>query len=700
MKARRLVEGLLFVLLILMLGSCGRNATQDECEPKARQTYNYNAHIEIDNDFVGYEDVVSINSEKLLNRVVVETSEEPFRIGMMVFNDGQPITYTIDKQEYSYYSFTVGKKSWVDISIDSASLLEGVSKLSVVLLTNEGYYPEFNRDDLKNYSMSMDYSINNTSGQGLSAVELSEPENVEHVSLTEYFQICKDSYVKNYPEMRKYDFSYEEQCLYDLVNNDLDMVFTQDFNLEESRSLSVYRYASQYPDSNKTMDIRITGKPGTYYITIFSDGQKYGGFNGMETIKINIAENEMVIVPVALPPVADLAYSNVFALAFRLDDSEPRVYDSAILTTYFTQSEIDFYFNQIQTFTNILYEEELVTNGSIQVLKPRMNFRFIMNQSVTSYYNDYLLVILIDGDPVEYFINGESYMSYDINCAYGKVDLNIELFSEPATRNENFMVDFLLVDRYVGNSFTSPQFDTTVANKVSVKCLVEGDEDGFSKEAEIDPIYTKLEINNLSEMSSGGILNAITVEGTYTLTATVSNLTNDEELNQFILINEKILRIDDEYECGAGTGNEWSFSLTIPKEYFHEGMNEIHLISTRKKDNISYSVVRLVYDTHELNGKQVTFEEDTLVLFGREDALYTSMYVNSGAAGNSQFVAMFKSITTRNLCSKEGDTSILKTDIGSVEKDKRFIIKIIISSVNYRSKEYHFVQQQYIEGTY
>ena len=99
MKARRLVEGLLGIFLILMLGSCGRNVVQDECEPNARQIYNYSAHIEIDKDIVGYEDIVSIDSEKISSRVVVETNEEPFRIGMMVFNDGQPITYTMDKQE-------------------------------------------------------------------------------------------------------------------------------------------------------------------------------------------------------------------------------------------------------------------------------------------------------------------------------------------------------------------------------------------------------------------------------------------------------------------------------------------------------------------------------------------------------------------------------------------------------------------------
>ena len=700
MKARRLVEGFLVVLLVLMLGSCGRNAAQDECEPKARQTYNYNAHIEIDNDLVGYEDVVSINSKKLLSRVVVETNEEPFRIGMMVFNDGQPITYTIDKQEYSYYSFTVGKKSWVDISIDSACLLEGVSKLSVVLLTNEGYYPEFNRDDLKNYSMAMDYSINNTSGQGLAAVELDEPENVEHVSLTEYFQICKDSYVKNYPEMRKYDFSYEEQCLYDLVNNDLDMVFTQDFNLEESRSLSVYRYASQYPDSNKTMDIRITGKPGAYYITIFSDGQKYGGFNGMETIEINIAENEMVIVPVALPPVADLAYSNVFALAFRLDDSEPRVYDSAILTTYFTQSEIDFYSNQIQTYYNVLYDGELITQDPIQILDSHVKFRFIMNQYATSFYNDYTLLILVNGVPIEYFIDGESYMSYDFNCAYGKVDLSIELFPEPAKRAENFLVEFLTVEKYRENSFTSPQYKTSAVNKVSVKCLM-NDDDNFpsSENAEQEPILTKLEVNNLSKLSSSGVLCAITEAETYTVTATISNLTEDDEIQHFMLVNDRIIQIDDSHEYVYAAENEHSFQVMIPRDYLHDGMNELHLISTRGRDNISYHTVRMVYLHSNTDFEQIEFSDDTFNISCGEDNLYTSIYVNSGTEGISHFTAMFRSITTRNIWCDDRPISMLKMNMGDTVLDNRFPIKVIITTANYKNKSYCFSQQQQVGGT-
>ncbi len=702
MKKKRLLEVILFALIVFSLCSCSKNTAKNECESTSRSTYSFDAHIEIDNTLVGYDETITVKSKDLSSRIVVQTLDESYKLGLMVFNNNKPIMFNVDKQEYSYYTFTAGKNSWVDIEIASSDLVEGVSKISVVLLTNEGYYPEFNRDDLKNYSMTMDYMINNISDTSISNTKLNEPTYVEHISLTDYFNVCKDNYVKAYPEMKRYDFTYEEQCLYNLVNNDLDMVFTEDFNLDDYNTLSVYRYTSQYPNSNKTMDLRITGEPGTYYVTIFCDGTKYNGFDGAETIAINLAENEMVVVPVSLPPFADKSYSNVFALAFKADNTEHRVYDSAILTTFFTQNEIDLYSNHVQTYYNIFYEGELLTERTLQVQEPEMHFRFIMNQNVSSFYNDYTLMILVDGIPMEYTVGEEKYLTYDFSCTYGVVDLEIKISPEPASRKESFVIDFVLKQKYSQNSFSLPRFQTSAVKKISFECRFgeNANSEPDTERLELDPIYAELKIDNLSNFSSNSVLNALLEAETYTIEATVYNSPPEYVLNHCLLVNNNVIYIDDKYEYDYSTDNEYSFKVKVPKEYLYYGMNEVHLISTRDIDNVSFETIKLVYRSNSEEHSKINYENDVFLIPCDEGNLYTSVYINSGSEGNSHFVAMFGSITTRNICNGKGDVSDIQINMGDPNKDDRFLIKMIISSIKYKNKKYSYSQNQYIGGTY
>ena len=702
MKIRKILVVIAFLLGIGMLSSCSRNTALDECDNTSRSSYSFDAYIEIDGDAVGFDDVIKAKKTTITNKIVVKTSDDPFVVGMMVFNNGRPIPYRVKKQEYTYYTFTAGKNSKIELTIDTADLANGQSKVSIVLLTNEGYHPEFNRDDIKNYSMTMDYTVDNLSDSSNQVDEKAEPANIQHISLTEYFNVCKQKYIKTYPEMKSYDFSYEEQCLYDLTQNDLDIVFTEAFDLEENTALSVYRFASQYPNSNKSMYMRITGKPGTYQLSVFANGQKYAGFNGEETITFTLGEKEMLVVPVLLPPYSAESYTNVYALAFNADMSEHRVYDSAVLTVYNTQTDVNFYHNHVQTYYNIIYENELLQDRTIYVQNKDMKFRFVMNQSVTSAYPTYTLLIMVDGVPHEYMVNGEKCTGYTVSCAEGVVELEIEISPEKAALGEPFTIDFVPVQNYRMDSFSSPQAQTSALRKLSYQCqFAESVEMGTSSDSsEMEPVYTEIKIDNLSDFSSDSVLNAIENAETYTVEVIVHNTTSDIPLNHCLTVNNYVINIADTYEYEYLTKNEYSFKVSIPGQYLHDGMNELHLISTRSIDNASYETVKLVYRSNNEEIQKIDFEDDVFVIPCDEGNLYTSVYINSGSAGISHFVAMFRSITTRNISCGEGDIASVQMLMGDLSKDNRFLIIKIISSVHYKNKEYSYSQQQYVGGTY
>ena len=137
----------------------------------------------------------------------------------------------------------------------------------------------------------------------------------------------------------------------------------------------------------------------------------------------------------------------------------------------------------------------------------------------------------------------------------------------------------------------------------------------------------------------------------------------------------------------------------IPRDYLHDGMNELHLISTRGRDNISYHTVRMVYLNSNTVFEQIEFSDDTFNISCGEDNLYTSIYVNSTAEGTSHFTAMFRSITTRNNWCDDKPLSTLRMNMGDTVLDNRFSIKVIITTVNYNNKSYCFSQQQHIDGT-
>lgn len=704
MKIRKILVIIAFLLGIGMLSSCSRNTALDECDNTSRSSYSFDAYIEIDGDTVGFDDVIKAKKTTITNKIVVKTSDDPFVVGMMVFNNGRPIPYRVKKQEYTYYTFTAGKNSKIELTIDTADLANGQSKVSIVLLTNEGYHPEFNRDDIKNYSMTMDYTIDNLSDSSNQVDEKAEPANIQHISLTEYFNVCKQKYIKTYPEMKSYDFSYEEQCLYDLTQNDLDIVFTEAFDLEENTALSVYRFASQYPNSNKSMYMRITGKPGTYQLSIFANGKKYAGFNGAETITFTLGEKEMLVVPVLLPPYSTESYTNVYALAFNTDMSEHRVYDSAVLTVYNTQTDVNFYYNHVQTYYNIIYENELLQDRTIYVQNKDMKFRFVMNQSVTSVYPTYTLLIMIDGVPHEYTVNGEKCTGYTVSCAEGVVDLEIEISPEMAALGEPFTIDFVPVQKYANNCFSTPNAQTTQQSKLSFECYhsdVSADDVEMEEgEGEQKPeISASLEINNGGLLPGNSVMCSVQDADEYMVSVTVTT-TEKSILKHTLLVNDRIIVIDEQYEYTWLSDDTYSFVFAIPREYLDEGMNEIQLISTHGGVNISYQTVMLICRKSEAESGLASFKDDVVHVTPDENNLTSSLFVSSGVENCSHYIAMFRCTSARMIRSDATQTAIVQATLGKKIVDQRFVIKIITMTINCNDKEYHFTQQHYIGGTY
>lgn len=703
MKIRKILVVIAFLLGIGMLSSCSRNTALDECDNTSRSSYGFDAYIEIDGDTVGFDDVIKTKKTTITNKIVVKTSDDPFVVGMMVFNNGRPIPYRVKKQEYTYYTFTAGKNSKIELTIDTADLANGQSKVSIVLLTNEGYHPEFNRDDIKNYSMAMDYTVDNLSDRSNQVDEKEEPSNIQHISLTEYFNVCKQNYIKTYPEMKSYDFSYEEQCLYDLAQNDLDIVFTEAFDLDENTALSVYRFASQYPNSNKSMYMRITGKPGTYQLSVFANGKKYAGFNGEETITFTLGEKEMLVVPVLLPPYSTESYTNVYALAFNADISEHRVYDSAVLTVYNTQTDVNFYYNHVQTYYNIIYENELLQGRTIYVQNKDMKFRFVMNQSVTSVYPTYTLLIMIDGVPHEYAVNGDKCMGYTVSCAEGVVELEIEISPEKAALGEPFTIDFVPVQKYANNCFSTPNAQTTHQSKLSFECYYSdvSTEDVEMEEGEGEQkpeISASLEINNVGLLPGNSVMCAVQDADEYMVSVTITT-TEKSILKHTLLVNDRIIVIDEQYEYTWLSDDTYSFVVAIPEKYLTKGMNEINLIVTFDIKGASYIFAKLLYRCG-LSKETISWDSNMIQVINNKDSGLTSIYVNSGIDGKSYFMAMLNSATGRNIYCIMDKESMTSLTVGNGTVDKRFIIRMIVTEITCNNKVYSFYQQHYIGGTY
>ncbi len=707
MKIKHIVCCLLLVVIAVGLCACSKNKKPDEQEELPRSSYQYTASIEIDGDLVRRDDVIELKNESYKNKLVVEAVDGPFVLGMMVFNNGMPISYTIDHIEYTYYPFEAGKRSTVNFSIDANKLQNEKSKISVVLVTNHDYFPQFSRDDDKNYSMTMDYWVNNISGASNTQPGSDEYDKVQHISLTDYFNVCKNKYIQSYPEMRKYDFTYEEETLYRTSESDLDIVFTEAFDLENNTGLSVYRFTSQYPESGKEMLMRITGKPGTYTLTIFDNGFAYGGFNGNTTITFTIHDKEMIVIPVQLPEWKDMGYSKIYALAFSSDTQTHRVYDSANCIVYYTQQNINLYMNQTRTYTNLLYEGELVQSNHIVVTGNVLNFTLVVNQEVSSYFNDYMLLILVNGKPHTYQIGNADFDLCSYNCVDGPARFDVTLALDNEQMKEPATVDFILLQNYANSTFEVYNLGTSMLQKISVNCYLNGANIPPEKEPEVDGDESNdvnetpepridFDISNKDVLACDGYLIPVEIVDEYTATVEISNMDCDA-VSGFICVNDELIHLDPNTRAEKNDVTN-TFTVVIPRKLLHGGMNGIHIVVTDNSTNATYENVKAVYIA-EARNESIKLNIQGNVVFVDSPESYSTIFVSMGAK-YSHYTSMFGCVTPRqSLFANESKDSMVSS-WGNDDTDNRFVIKMIVSATGFDGKKYTFTKTDMVGQTY
>ena len=170
-------------------------------------------------------------------------------------------------------------------------------------------------------------------------------------------------------------------------------------------------------------------------------------------------------------------------------------------------------------------------------------------------------------------------------------------------------------------------------------------------------------------------------------------------LKHTLLVNDRIIVIDEQYEYTWLSDDTYSFVVAIPEKYLTKGMNEINLIVTFDIKGASYIFAKLLYRCG-LSKETISWDSNMIQVINNKDSGLTSIYVNSGIDGKSYFMAMLNSATGRNIYCIMDKESMKSLTVGNGTVDKRFIIRMIVTEITCNNKVYSFYQQHYIGGTY
>ena len=706
MKRIWLITVILLILVLMTSCRAKKNndiVSGDPCE------VDFKSSLYVDKEIIYQNDVIDVEKDKLKASLHVDNQGEELSLGFMLFSDGVPIQYMIDNTSYSYYVFTAEKKTKVDFTIMSRDLPQGNSNLSVVLLLND-MYMRHNRDDEKNYSMAMNYGINN------SFDSFSEKPTIDQVNGTviTYDRLYKSCLNQSQPSMTAYTYEYEKKALYNMIDQqDIDICFSKPFDINESCNLSVLRntvYNINSDEPQKTT-IRIGGKAGEYYLTMFYDGEIYAAFNGRTTAKVVLEENAYTFIEIVLPPYAERSQVVVNGLMVECNkEYGASIYDSGLLNVYYAEREIDLSYNQSQSIMNLYYQNELITTNDEQIFSytgDGVDARITFCEYSTSYNYHYSLMIFADGILQSFSVdNGDTYQhSYDIIEPYEITDLNVTFTPRLLRSCNNFDVHFIIVPKTISSSIAPPSksdidqcltgtIHFVVSDQSEIQVIPEGEYINGDFKDSYNDFHVELKDNHAYNAYAANTI-LIEYNGLYDVDLTLSMETDDQDISciSTIMLNGSLLYMNNsEYFTWSTKDKKKDISVNISKEELAYGMNEIYVISYTGVNTHINRFIILIYKKTETPFAYSIEEREGLIKITTPETTnqgYSKVFCSAIGGDNSYFGNFYQCVTGRFLQVTQGQTSLM---IGNSDYDDRMAVTTIITKIDYADGVYTFAR--------
>lgn len=696
---------IIFSLIFMLLGlsSCRGKMSDEELSAKPAN-YSFEAQLRIAGKVVDRDDVIDVDKDQLNGTVVVNNKNQHNTMRMLIFSDGMPVEFEVGKNSYTSYLFEAKKDTKIKFTVNSAELVAQTGTFDIVFVLEESISLLYSRDDEKNYTFAMNYLVNNTSEQ-------SRMDMVDHVVETvdctydDYFESCYNGQLQNNATNKQHDYDYDKKVFGNLISNeDLDICFTNTIDGAVPTNMSVKRNVVKNITNDGKLQLRVCGKPGEYILTMFDRGEKYAGFNGLDSVKISIKENCFSYIEVDYPPYLNQEMSCIYGIAVECgDNTSHEVYDSGILNVYFSDVDIDLSSNQVERMVSVYHQNELVNpNIEDQIFDyngGNIQFNYVFCERVSSIINRYWLIVMIDGILQEYGINyGEPVYMYELHSTGVAEELLVDI--SPTLLNtdrESFTVSFVIVPATIGSPLTST---SSLGLDMCMSCDVR-----FTNHNSLTDDLSDVSLDG--EDYSVAIVDADGKQDRFDDVIGIQDVSIDLKVTStqncagisYILVNGQNIKHDEKAFLSWSVSSDHALTekYMIPEEYLSYGLNEVYIISTTGERHILARMNIYVYpNSSEIQFVSSISESSGVVTIDLEnlDSNASTRLFCSSSTRYGYFSSLFSYITIRHSAVIHSDRYTYS--FGEENGDQRVLLTMIIASKSYSDGTYSFEREKRI----
>ena len=585
----------LLLAFVIILSGCTMNSNDppivDSDDPTAEYTENpiaFTAELSCGGDVVLPDSVFDVEGE-VENVLTLKSETGRLCMGMMLFADGIPLDFTVGGETKRYVEFSFTERKTVDFTYSASDIPADGSDVHVVLLTNRDNEAR-TKDILKNYTFSISYTAKGN-GEKRTA---SKPIEVVYESIADKIN-ASDA-----------DETQKKNALSLLEQNTLVS------HIGGSMLMN-----AEYVDSSKAYDenvqksrLFVYGKAGDYTSTVFCDGKQLG-----DTFAFSLPDSETLCKLQFEKP--DLTKSGaertVYALTY--SHSEKRFYDTqeylfADPTLGMSFGDSKFYINGIDNSTGDTFE---YNGGEIKCRVEKY-----ISAGTSEYYNT-RFILLVDGVPCEFTVDGETaYIHF-----YKVESENVFDFSfVPKTSGgDRFTVNLIAVNS------TQPYFSTraAIANVWAMTVIKCADSVKLQQISEIrkpdivEPyennswlgISGKYFINGVSNGSSERAITITEGKGFEVKMNIKYTYKSDEKPILVLMLNNRILDVCDLSHENSSIKAEIKF--VIPPEKVESGEMTLGIFSTGKTAFTADTWIVYRTDRETIDDCSITYDDEKLI---------------------------------------------------------------------------------------
>lgn len=523
------------------------------------------------------------------HRLVLKNKTGRLCMGMMLFADGIPLDFTVGGETKRYVEFSFTERKTVDFTYSASDIPADGSDVHVVLLTNRDNEAR-TKDILKNYTFSISYTAKGN-GEKRTA---SKPIEIVYESIADKINASDADETQKKNALRL----LEQNTLVSHIGGSMSM-------------------NAGYVDSSKAYDenvqksrLFVYGKAGDYTSTVFCDGKQLG-----DTFAFSLPDSETLCKLQFEKP--DLTKSGaertVYALTY--SHSEKRFYDTqeylfADPTLGMSFGDSKFYINGIDNSTGDTFE---YNGGEIKCRVEKY-----ISAGTSEYYNS-RFILLVDGVPCEFTVDGETaYIHF-----YKVESENVFDFSfVPKTSGgDRFTVNLIAVNS------TQPYFSTraAIANVWAMTVIKCADSVKLQQISEIrkpdivEPyennswlgISGKYFINGVSNGSSERAITITEGKGFEVKMNIKYTYKSDEKPILVLMLNNRILDVCDLSHENSSIKAEIKF--VIPPEKVESGEMTLGIFSTGKTAFTADTWIVYRTDRETIDDCSITYDDEKLI---------------------------------------------------------------------------------------